>query len=175
MREKEKSYHLYETKSFDFKFTGIRTRERKIEKYNEIYQNFLDRLPSLQEILSTQLIETVNDYLKSKVAVINDNYVKNHVDLFTSDTYEDAWTQEFTTNPELVKTQKEKKELAKQIAELNSKLSSLNNKITTTKCEVTKNYLDKEELPVEVVEKINEKYDEGKAWKIYNKRRFSFS
>jgi hypothetical protein len=175
MREEEKSYNLHDTQSFSFKFTGIRTREKKIEKYNKVYQAFLDNVPHVTEILSTRLISKVNDYLKAQVEDINDKYVRNHVELFTSDTYEDAWTQEFTTNQELVKTQKEKKELAKQIVELNSKLSSLNNKITTTKCEITKNYLDKEELPTEVLDKINEKYDNDEAWKIYNRRRLGFS
>ena len=75
----------------------------------------------------------------------------------------------------MVNTIKEKEELAKQIKELNTKMSSLDKKITTIKCEITKDELSKEELPSEVVEKINEKYAKGEAWRIYGTRGLRLS
>jgi len=54
-------------------------------------------------------------------------------------------------------------------------MSSLNSQITNIKCDITKKSLIEEELPTEVVNKINEKYDNNEAWRIYSKRRFSLS
>lgn len=175
LRENEECYNMHETHRVEFKFTGIRTRKKKIEKYEGIYDAFINDIPRITEIFTNKLLVIINDYLKHQVSDINERYTKNHVELFTDDTYEDAWKKEFTTSKELVEAQKEKEELAKQIAELNSKMSSLNSQITNIKCGITKKSLIEEELPTEVVDKINEKYDNDEAWKIYNKRRFSFS
>jgi len=175
MSENEKTYNLHETKRFDFKFTGIRTRKKKVEKYNDVYQNFLDSKPRITEVLTTELLSKVNDYLKNTVEGVNEKYTRNHVELFTSDTYKKSWENDFNSNEELVNTIKEKEELAKQIKELNTKMSSLDKKITTIKCEITKDELSKEELPSEVVEKINEKYAKGEAWRIYGTRGLRLS
>ena len=175
LREKEECYNMHETHRVEFKFTGIRTRKKKVEKYDGIYDDFIKDIPRLTEIFTNKLLVIINDYLKHQVSDINERYIKNHVELFTDDTYEDAWKEEFSGSEELIKVQKEKEELAKQIAELNSKMSSLNSQITNIKCDITKKSLSEEDLPTEVVSRINEKYDNNEAWRIYSKRRFSFS
>ena len=175
LREKEECYNMHETHRVEFKFTGIRTRKKKIEKYDGIYDTFINDIPRITEIFTNRLLDTINDYLKGQVSNINERYVNNHVELYVSDKYEEAWEEDFNNNEELVKIKKQKEELAKQIAELNSKMSSLNSQITNIKCDITKKSLTEEELPTEVVEKINEKYNNNEAWRIYSKRRFSFS
>ena len=42
-------------------------------------------------------------------------------------------------------------------------MSSLNSQITNIKCDITKKSLIEEELPTEVVNKINEKYDNNES------------
>lgn len=175
LREESECYNMHETHRVEFKFTGIRTRTKKIEKYDGIYDTFIQDIPRITEIFTNKLLDIINDYLEGQVSKINERYTKNHVELFTDDTYEDAWEKEFNGSEELIKVQKEKEELEKQIDELRSKMSSLNSKITNIKCDITKKSLIEEELPTEVVSKINEKYDDNEAWRIYSKRRFSFS
>jgi hypothetical protein len=171
IREEKESYNMHETHRLEFKFTGIRTRKKKIEKYDGIYEAFIKDIPRLTDLFTNKLLDIINDYLKGQVSDINEKYTRNHVELFTDDTYEYAWKEEFIGSEELVKAQKEKEDLAKQIAELNSKMTSLNSKITKVKCDITKKSLSEEELPSEVVDKINEKYTKGEAWRIYGTRR----
>ena len=78
-------------------------------------------------------MDTINDYLEGQVSNINQRYVDNHVDLYVSDKYEEAWEKDFNENEELVKIKKQKEELAKQLAELNSKMSSLMKNMTITR------------------------------------------
>jgi len=175
LREKEECYNRHETYRLEFKFTGIRTRKKKIEKYEGVYDTFIKDLPRVTELFTNNLLGIINEYLVGQVSYINETYTRNHIELFTDDTYEDAWKEEFTNNEELIKIQKEKEELSKEIAKLKEKMSCLNTQITNIKCEITKKSLSEEELPSEVVEKINNKYDNGEAWKIYSKRGFRLS
>lgn len=175
IREKEECYHMYESHRVNFKFTGIRTRKKKVEKYNGIYDTFIQDIPRVTELFTNKLLEVINEYLKGQVSKINENYTRNHIELFTSDSYENAWKEEFTKDEELVKIQKEKEDLSKEIAKLKEKMSSLNTQITNIKCDITKKSLNEEELPSEVVEKINDKYNNGEAWRIYPKRSFRLS
>jgi hypothetical protein len=163
----ENTYHVSQSKRFEFKFTGIRTRKNKMEKYERVYQEFLDSIPELTTNMISQLMTDLNANLLNSVDVINRDYTTNHVSLFTSNTYEEAWTEEFSNNVEFVKAQEEKEELQKQIDELKAKVSLVNEEITSVKCKITKDFLDKEELPAQVVEKINQKYDKSEAWKTY--------
>ena len=91
LREESECYNMHETHRVEFKFTGIRTRKKKIEKYDGIYDTFIQDIPRITEIFTNKLLDIINDYLEGQVSKINERYTKNHVELFTDDTYEDAW------------------------------------------------------------------------------------
>ena len=105
---------MYETHRVEFKFTGIRTRKKKIEKYDGIYDSFIKDIPRITEIFTNKLLDIINDYLKGQVSNINERYTRNHIELFTDDTYED-WEKEFNSSEELIKVQKEKEELQNKL------------------------------------------------------------
>ena len=85
LREKEECYNRHETYRLEFKFTGIRTRKKKIEKYEGVYNTFIKDLPRVTELFTNNLLGNINEYLVGQASYINETYTRNHIELFTDD------------------------------------------------------------------------------------------
>ena len=59
LRAESECYNMHETHRIEFKFTGIRTRKKKIEKYDGVYDTFIQDIPRITEIFTNKLYKLI--------------------------------------------------------------------------------------------------------------------
>lgn len=158
--------------SKDIKFTGLRGKERKRERYIKRFNDFSKKFNDNSDNLINELISDVNERLKNRVSNLNDEYKNSHKELFTSTKYEHVWEDEFKSNERYDDIEKRQSEIEKQINELKSKMNSLKEEERELKVEISKEKVDKYKLPQDVKQEILDKLNSGEAWKEQSRMGF---
>lgn len=109
----------------DIKFNGIKTDERKLEKFNEEYQNFPLTVDNQKAF--NYLVGKLNEQLERQVQAINEEYSDEHKRLFIDrgSYMEEVWSVEFAKVPQLVKLNEEITNAQKAYDEARAKLRKL--------------------------------------------------
>jgi hypothetical protein len=173
----EKVYYISDYIRHEVKFTGLRTKEKKKQKYLKVFNDFMEDFKSkTKDQIVKELIDLANERLERKLNNSNEKFEREHVDLYTDNRYENAWKTDWNEDENLKSLKSEKEKIAEQISKLEKELSDLSKKEKDVKIEIGMKSLEDEgkDLPQSVKDKIKEKFDSKDVWRHSGIRRRGF-
>jgi hypothetical protein len=114
------------------KFNGLKTRESKIDRYNELLDQFISDFNRDEKMVS--VLKDINDSLERAVEHFNRRYNDDIKGLFErTSSYESFWNPKFENDSECKDSMAELAEIHTQLTQLKQKLKEANKKLQSDK------------------------------------------
>lgn len=152
------------------KFTGIKTDAKKVLRFTETYDEFIDDVNSQLDDIINRILSGVNSggYSLSKMLNrFNEDYDRDISFFFKGYNNEVYWEKQFSKHEEYNKLLESSELLQVQLDKLYSSMNEINNNIQDFKIKNGKRLLDQIEIQGDVKKRIEKLYDDKEVWKMH--------